>query len=284
METYLSASNQQSLDISNHLGSPSHTNGSIRRKKHNNGTDTPRDLESRVKVLELYALHVLPRNEEWDYAQDFIKMNETLDEETREAFIQTLDDLQDQRNGTTADDEETSHDHDEEAQQELQEVEPRHEEESLEPLDRQYHTDDSDATLKSAPRSKHQRTHSEHDYGIETPRSKSPPPQSAAKPPIASRPSQSRITHSSPSTPRKKPSPPPSSLYKRTSTILLNLQHLIGNMTQSLSKNPMALLRFVFFLLGLVVALSRRDVKDRIAKGWDKVRQTVGMGVKVTYI
>ena len=50
----------------------------------------------------------------------------------------------------------------------------------------------------------------------------------------------------------------------------------------------MLLLRFVLFLVGLVLALSRRDVKDRLGRitgsGWEKIRGTVGMGVKVSYI
>jgi hypothetical protein len=63
---------------------------------------------------------------------------------------------------------------------------------------------------------------------------------------------------------------------------------MISNMTNQISQNPMGLLRFVMFLMGLIVALSRRDVKDRLGRltgaGWDKIKRTVGMGVKVSYI
>lgn len=66
------------------------------------------------------------------------------------------------------------------------------------------------------------------------------------------------------------------------------VQHLISNVTEQISRNPMSLLRFILFLMGLVVALSRRDVKDRLGRltgaGWDKMKRTVGMGVKVSYI
>lgn len=56
--------------------------------------DTPKDLNSRIKILELFTLHVLPRNNEWDYARSFVKNSDILDEERREAFLQTLNELQ----------------------------------------------------------------------------------------------------------------------------------------------------------------------------------------------
>ena len=284
LETYLSASDQPAINFSKHSDFSNHTNGLPNGKNHSKGTDTPRDLVSRVKILEIYALHVLPLNEEWDYARDFIKMSEVLDDETREAFLQNLDDLEGEKNGTKSNvdgwsqiDNET-----EPNQQPLQAIEPRHEDDETEPLERQDNTDDSEATAKAPPRSPHRRKRSDHDYGIETPKTPSSPPRSSLKPPT--RPPQPRTARSPPTTSGKKTPSPPPGLYKRSATILLNLQNLIANMTQSLSKNPMALLRFVLFLLGLVVALSRRDVKDRIGRGWDKIRQTVGMGVKVSYI
>lgn len=209
-------------------------------------------------------------------------MSEVLDEDTRDAFLTSLLDLQEQRNGTRSNGEGNPGDKDDGNERQLQELDPRHEIEPPEPPDIEDHTDDSEATLQAPPRSKHQRTYSEHDYGIETPKASSSIPQPAKSP--AQRPPQSRTARSPPTTSRKKSSSTPPSLYKRSAAILLNLQNLITNMTQSLSKNPMALLRFLLFILGLVVALSRRDVKDRVARAWDKVRQTIGMGVKVSYI
>jgi hypothetical protein len=32
-----------------------------------------------VKVIELYTMHILPRLEEWDYAEEFLNMNEELE-------------------------------------------------------------------------------------------------------------------------------------------------------------------------------------------------------------
>lgn len=204
-------------------------------------------------------------------------MSEILDDDTRDAFLQSLTDLRQDRETTQSGDA-ISPDDQGGIDEQLQQLEPRHEIEPVDPSETQDYNDDSEATLKSGHRSQHQRTHSEHDYGVEPPK-----PQSTPKI-QAHRPSQSKVAHSPPINGRKKPSSSPPGLYKRTATIMLNLQHLITNMTHSLSKNPMALLRFLFFVLGLIVALSRRDVKERIARGWDKVRQTMGMGVKVSYI
>jgi hypothetical protein len=51
---------------------------------------------------------------------------------------------------------------------------------------------------------------------------------------------------------------------------------------------PMLLMQMLAFVVGILVLLSRREVKERVkmilGKGWLKVRQTAGMGVKVSYI
>ena len=284
LETYLSASNQPNVDESEQTRFSNSIDSLSSGTRHNKGTNTPRGLASRVKILEIYTLHVLPRNEEWDYARDFIKLSDILDEETREAFLQNLNDLEEQKNGPKLDTQGWSQydNADEEHSQELQEIEPRREEDKLNSHETQENADDSEATLKATPRSPQRKPHSEHDYGIETPKAPAPPSQASLKPP--GRPPQSRTVHSPPTASRKKGSSSPPGLYGRSATILLNFQQLITSMTQSLSRNPMALLRFVLFVVGLIVALSRRDVKDRIARGWDKVRQTIGMGVKVSYI
>lgn len=52
--------------------------------------------------------------------------------------------------------------------------------------------------------------------------------------------------------------------------------------------NPMVLLRLLAFVIGVVMVFGRRDVREKLKKalgnGWMKVRQTAGMGVKVSYI
>ena len=55
-----------------------------------------------------------------------------------------------------------------------------------------------------------------------------------------------------------------------------------------MQKNPTAMLRFLLFVLMFVIAASQARVRERVKKVvggmWEKIRGTVGMGVKVSYI
>lgn len=59
-------------------------------------------------------------------------------------------------------------------------------------------------------------------------------------------------------------------------------------MAGAITGNPTVLFRFMLFILAFVMAFSRREVRERVrlilGKSWEKVRGTVGMGVKVSYI
>lgn len=77
-------------------------------------------------------------------------------------------------------------------------------------------------------------------------------------------------------------------IYQGAISIISNLQKILLNLTLSFSKSPIVLLRFLLFLVALVLALSRHDVREGVARilgsSWNKLRGTVGMGVKVSYI
>ncbi len=99
LESYLAASQTPNLDLTSRFQtptSPRHTPRYRSPAKSTSGAETPRDLNARVKILELYTLHVLLRNNEWDYARDFISVNSVLDDERREAFLQALQSLQEE--------------------------------------------------------------------------------------------------------------------------------------------------------------------------------------------
>ncbi|KAK0647317.1 hypothetical protein DIS24_g7817 [Lasiodiplodia hormozganensis] len=95
LETYLSSSAQPTFDITAHMNSPLYAQKRPGIRSH--GTNTPRDLNSRLKLLELYTLHVLPRNDEWEYAREFIGMSEVLDDERKEAFLLALHGLKEEQ-------------------------------------------------------------------------------------------------------------------------------------------------------------------------------------------
>ncbi len=263
LESYLSASSYPTLDLTDQFQD---TNGSdSMRADHisgSGGTNTPRDLNARVRIIELFTLHVLPRTGEWDYARNFINMSEVLDEELREEFLQTLQSLEDE---------------DSKGQDQFEDSLPEQDElTEQEPLQAEETRSDSMETIRQKPFATHHKSDSEQDYGID--KTSTPPdaPNVQPLPPKAISKSAKAIQTTN------------TSIYRRSAMILSALQKLIKNMTEQVSQNPMSLLRFVLFLMGLIVALSRRDVKDRLGRltgaGWDKIKSTVGMGVKVTYI
>jgi len=95
-------------------------------------------------------------------------------------------------------------------------------------------------------------------------------------------------TSSRASRPAKKEIAPPPGLYKRASNLFAAMQTLILNTAQSMTQNPMAFLRTLLFILAFALAFGRRDLRERVQRilrtAWEKVRRTVGMGVKVSYI
>ncbi|KAG9685840.1 hypothetical protein KCU76_g11426, partial [Aureobasidium melanogenum] len=127
LETYLSALSNPSFDITAHLEA---SQQSMRNSSHHNGTSTPRDLNTRLKLLELYTLHVLPQNDEWDYARDFISMSEVLDDERRDAFLQALHTLKEEKELDGIREKELQRRQDEEMQQRRLEEERRRKEEA----------------------------------------------------------------------------------------------------------------------------------------------------------
>ncbi|KAL8925211.1 MAG: hypothetical protein Q9172_002316 [Xanthocarpia lactea] len=278
LETYLATSG-----LSN--GYPAYSVGSPKRRSRSryqdqptiNGTNTPRELASRLKILELYILHILPANDQWEYAKEFIHLSETLDEERKDFFQQALEQVEAEKTqGRQYEDDYSSRRQQapnvkDELSQDLQRAEP-------EPVEEIEHLPE------------HRRSSSQQEYGIEEvkerPKARGPSSQPAASIP--------RMTKSTPQ--RNKPSPSKlsprrptnSGVLARSAAVITAFQNLVSNLTLSMSKNPLALLRFVLFLVALLVAVSRRDVKDRIARmtgaGWDKMKRTVGMGVRVSYI
>ena len=277
LESYLSASSYPSLDLTSRLqGLDGSQNLSVGQTSRNGGTDTPRDLNARVRIIELFTLHVLPRTGEWDYARNFIKMSEILDEEIREEFIQTLQNLEDE---------------DSKGQDRFKDAFPQPDElTAQDPLPFEETRSDSMETVRQQPFPTPDASNSEQDYGVDKPDAPPDAPKEQSVPPKAPQKSakavQSRHPRSSPT--KSTGNTTSTSIFKRSAAVLSTLQQLIKIMTEQMSQNRMSLLRFVLFLMGLIVAFSRRDVRDRLGRltgaGWDKVKRTVGMGVKVSYI
>ncbi|KAI9375621.1 peroxin 26 [Aspergillus egyptiacus] len=272
LETYLSSYGQPDLDIEEHLNSPNGSQNHIRR---NGGTDTPKDLAARVRLIELFTLHVLPRNEEWDYAREFINLSEVLDEERKEVFLQTLDGLKEEKE-----------------QGKLRAAALQREKDAE--LERQLQADcqkaEEAATAERSTQAKgRKRNGSEVDYGIEEshPNGSVKGKKNAEKA-GSSKGSSSRTAISPPNSKNLKKPEKPDTRARRSQTLSAVLGNLMQYLGKSISNNPLSFLRSLLFLLGILFALNRPNIRERIRRaaesGWQKVRGTVGMGVKVSYI
>jgi flagellar biosynthesis GTPase FlhF len=243
-------------------------------------------LAIRVRLLELFTLHVLPRNDEWEYAREFINMSEVLDEDRKEAFIQTLDSLLEEKERGTQRAAEIQREKEEELERQRQEREEmeREEEEARRRAESTQQQQQQQGGQRKAA--------AETDYGIDKSHpngaaSKTRTPKPALKPSrVASqshRQQQPGSNRASKATAQK-----PLFFFTRLRLLANLLVRTVKNMASSMSANPLAFLRSLLIVLGFVMALARQDVRERIRRvtgaGWQKVRGTVGMGVKVSYI
>lgn len=284
LETYLSAYGQPDLDIAAHLESPS--SGTRRHLPRNGGTDTPKDLTARVKIIEIFTLHVLPRNEEWGYAAEFIRLSEVLDEERKEGLLQTLEELKEEQERGNQRAAELQREKDAELERQTREEEEKKAQAA--------------AAAERPQQNGHKRSGSEEDYGIEKNHpngvSKNRPTKALDKTTGSGRslPSSGRTTFSPPpafssSSKNIKKTDKPSAPVSRQARALYNvMRNLLQNLGHTVAGNPMSFLRTILFMLGIIMALSRQDVRERIRRlantSWQKIRGTVGMGVKVSYI
>ena len=267
LETYLSATAHPTFDVSSHLSSPAY----LQRRKSHTGTDTPRDLNTRIKLLELYTLHVLPRNDEWEYARDFITMSEVLDDERKDAFLLALHSLKEEKDDAEKREEKLRQQQQDQLEERRRESEARRLEHARQDDERRKREDEN----RRQPRADADRGEPGSSRADEKHRQPKPTPTS----------SQSSGTRR---TPAKKPSTPPPGLYKRVGGLFAAIQKSIADSARQMTSNPLAFLRTLLFLIAFGLAFGKRDLRDRIMRllrqAVEKVRRTVGMGVKVSYI
>jgi hypothetical protein len=281
LENYLAASNRPNLDISeDHFEnfeaskalSPSPRKIRPAGTSSGQGTHTPRDLNARVKILELYTLHVLLRNNEWDYAREFIGISEVLDEERREAFLQALQSLQDQQVETFHRDAEAQQRQEQQLRRDLELARQRRiEHEEME----RHRSGQIDAASK--------RISGEIDYGIDILSSGTALPGRRPRPLslLANTPKPSQSDKAVVQEQAK-------GLVSRASASMAFVRKMLETMAASLRTNPMLVIRMMMFMVAFMLTFGRRNVRERLRRAlgesWSKVRATAGMGVKVSYI
>lgn len=234
---------------------------------------SPKALQARVKVLELYALHVLPEVGEWDYAREFVEGCGNLDEERKEAFLAALEEVKEEREGLKRREVELQRQREreveEEAKRKEQEEKKRVEEAELERQQREQQQKANAAKAASNTASNGSTSLSNNgsnssNGNAANGHARGQPSRSARKPPASS----------------QQPAANAATLLTRLTTLARQLR---ANVAPSLLSA-----RLLMFFLAFVLLASRRDIRVKLrralADGWDKVRRTVGMGVKVSYV
>lgn len=238
------------------------------------GADTPKDLTARVKIIELFTLHVLPRNDEWEYSTEFINLSEVLDEERKELFLQTLEGLREEK------------ERGEMRAAELQRAKDAELERQLE--DERREAEEAAAATARAQSNGHKRNTSEVDYGIEKTRPQGSPKGKGAKSSDKLPNGKSRTSLSSSGSKNVKKQGKAEPHGRQNLAVVTAVRNLFRHIIKTVSGNPMSIVRTLLFVIGILMAMSRQDVRDRVRRvtsgAWQKVKATAGMGVKVSYI
>lgn len=224
---------------------------------------------------------MLARNNEWEYAREFITLSAILDDERREAFLQALQSLQDEQVEAERREREERQHQDDALRRDIKEA-------------RRLRAENEERERKRLEEERARRAAqaSEVDYGIErTPR---PPPSQTGSSSSAGRSRHQKQSQNQ--TPRQAAKPPvkgksvtaPPSFGTRAAVFLGNIKALVDQMALSFQTSPFILYRTLAFIIGLLLIFNRKSMRERISRilgsGWDKVKATAGMGVKVSYI
>lgn len=228
--------------------------------------DDSKGISQRVKLVELYILHVIPRVGDWDYAREFTHTSPDLDDEQKELFHATLNQLQKEA---------------EEAERYSQELAMRRE--AQWEYERQQDLADEAISVHSpAPSVAGSRTGSVVASTRRT-STNTTRPQRKRKPASVNGPAKEgkvtanngKVTATAKSDSRN--------LFATTTALLNRLQAQMNT-----AQGRFALLRTVIMLAMVVWMTSKRKVRERVRRllmlAWIKTTRTVGMGMKVTYI
>ena len=70
--------------------------------------------------------------------------------------------------------------------------------------------------------------------------------------------------------------------------IMARLRAVVYQLGSTLNNNPVSLMRFLAFIMGLLLVLGHKGIRQRLQRtigaSWNKVKATAGMGTKVSYI
>lgn len=205
-----------------------------------------------------------------------------LDEERKEAFLQALENLKEEKEMGELRAAEIQRGKEADMAKHAREAERRMAEEAA-------------AAAERSEQNGLRRTSSEVDFGIEKNHpngtlkgkgAKSERRQSGTK--TATAPGRSTVSASSSSSKNVKKSEKPRARPGQLRALTNAIRNLLRHIAQTASSNPLSVFRTLVFILGIIMAFSKQNVRERVGKitgaGWQKVKGTIGMGVKVSYI
>lgn len=241
---------------------------------------------------------MLPRNGEWGYARDFICASPVLDDERREAFLQALDTLREEQAAAERREEEERLRREEAIRRDVEEARRlRAENEARE----RRRLEEERVRREAEEKERRERAKggkaTEGDFGVES----APAPTPATRGGGSGRAKTSGGAASGGAMARPRAALPgrgagggasnavaAPTLMSRASRVLENLRVLVDEIAGAFQTNPYVLLRMLAFVIGLLLLLSRKRIRERIARvigaSWAKVKATAGMGTKVSYI
>lgn len=232
--------------------------------------EDPKAVAQRVKLMELYILHVLPKVDEWQYAREFTQGSNDLDDDQKEQFLATLDALFGEK---------------EEAEEHARRIEAQR-----------------DAEIESARLAAENRSSVSPSVSgsirSSSSRQRKPSPSNSIRQRPKSRGSVSgahlevpgQRSKGSRSAEREKSKEGAVAARHQASSLFGHTQALFTKMQKAMfsAQGNSLLLRTVIMLCAVVYATSKKKVRERIKRllmvAWLKTSRTVGMGMKVTYI
>ena len=230
-----------------------------------------REMRSRLKIVEIYTLEVLPRNAEWLYATEFVSMSDILDADQKDELLETLQAL---RSGNL-------HSEDKRDMPSLTGVK-KPEQESSQAREIQQPPLVGPLPLpKEHSGSIRDRVQSERDFGIDD----SVQDRSLKH----YRPGQSKGSGVQ-VPPTKVAGGPerPMGLQKGNQMVLNLSRRLLATLNGGFKRNPSALLRLILVFFAIILVSNQRSMRSKLERltslSWTKTKKTIGMGVKVSYI
>lgn len=249
-------------------------------------TEDPKSILQRQKISEIYILHVLPRVGEWEYAKEFTQFSPDIDEEQKDVFYSTLDQLKKDMEAAELHSQELALQREAELAYEaalaLEDSPPPSAARSTRSLSRR--RDPSAAGRARAPSARPASARAPSAVRGET-----SPKRGGATAERKTKRQASVSQNKDTAAVTRKATTVKAGQPRGQSSMIRGLSGMLQKLQQGIVGNgPMALLRALLMIAMVAWMGSNKKVRERIKKVimicWVKVARTVGMGMKVTYV